>query len=89
MNQKHNHLVDGFEFVFYVSGTLDQKKKESTIECVYPTYKSDDELIKLHKQNLKMLNQMLKEKLKNKEEKEVFILRKIFRVFKLERLNKC
>ena len=40
---------------YYVSCSLDKNNKKSTIECVYPIYKGDDELIKLHKENLKML----------------------------------
>ncbi|NPV13169.1 MAG: hypothetical protein HPY57_15490 [Ignavibacteria bacterium] len=88
LNENHRHLIDGYEFVYYVSCSLDKNNKKSTIECVYPIYKGDDELIKLHKENLKMLNQILKQKLKNKEKKDISILRRILREFKLERLNK-
>jgi len=88
LNSNHRQLVDGYEFVFYVSGSLDRKCKETTMQCIYPTFTADDEMQKLQKDNLRLLNQLLKESLKSKDKENISILRKIFRKLKLERLSK-
>lgn len=88
LNTKHKHIVDGYEFVFYVSGSNDVNCHGTTMECIYPVYVADEEMIKLQKENIKLLNCFLKDTLKTKDKEKESLLLKIFRKFKLERLNK-
>lgn len=80
-NDEIKHMIDGYELIFLVL-TSDR----NDIVCIYPTYIGDDELLNLQKENLRLLNTILKQKISNGETKDVSTIRKVFRKHKLERI---
>lgn len=85
LNEKHKHILDGFQLLFYVVGS---NSNNNSMKCIYPTFVVTDELQKLQEENIKMLNVLLKDTIKKGDKEKVGILNKIFRSFKLSRILK-
>lgn len=76
-NLNHNmiHMIDGYHLVFCGDN-------EPGIKCIYPTFIADEELMEIQKENMKLLNKILTDKLHPNNN----YLKQIFRKLKLERV---
>jgi len=77
LNYENSNIIDGYHLVF-VAGYIDE------IKCIYPTFIADEELMKIQKENMKLLNKLLKDKLQPQNN----FLKQILRKLKLERVIK-
>jgi hypothetical protein len=77
---KCKSLIDGFNLNFFVVSS-----EQNDIKCIYPTFVGDAELMQLQKQNMKILNELLKDKFQSKE--KISVIKRIFRYLKIKRIN--
>ena len=48
---QNRFLIDGYDLLFLTNQSSDNSED---IECIYPVYKGDEELLKIHKENSKL-----------------------------------
>lgn len=83
--KENRYMIDGYDLVFFSNYSQDYG---GDIECLYPIFKGDEEILKLQKENMIILNNLLKDKLNPSE--NISIIRKIIRKLKLNRIiNIC
>lgn len=78
---ENRYMIDGYDLLFlFIRSSNDSEN----IECIYPIFKGDEEILKLQKENMTILNNILKEKLNPSE--NIGIIQNIFRKLKLNRI---